>query len=1137
MSNVIQIRDKAGTALYPITDVSLIIGLEDAIKLPPVKVATLPTASAETAGKMYYVGPTDGEYERYITSAAGGSYDWIDLGDTSIPLPSIADNLTTDDANTALSAKQGKVLDGKVSQLQQKVAGLEQQTVDTTTSVDDSINNAGSKTVFVDVYEGAKVVLDITSNPEMKTVTLTGYYTGGSDFLGVYRDGIGTMEKTALHNYDKFTVAFASGTGSIDFTISVKSFKTEFNNYVNETNTRLSEDEANTKKQFDTIDAQDGILSKTIQTVSGTDARIELTLNIPKGELFWAYAKWGDNIDSSRTAVSLLRNDDSTAYVALDNGVWTPVKPDVDFYKLAVSFYRTLVIGGGDFTFSIRKLQSITRDGSLPLYNGGLSANGSTWSNADRKTTRVILNDRPLFLKLNAPYSVTYMYGDEPDNLTDGSYITTLTGGGSTILDVDAKYIGFTIVKGSSDTFDDLRFIVTNANSNEAKLAKEDSAVLRESTQAVTIGSSLFPFVQGSRVNGVINPVSNRITSNIVNFKGTIVFAKNVGDGIYIMPIYRAKGSSSWTELSTWTDGSFTYTGEGEIYLNAYYSGGNISPEDANGIDCFIEDTPNEIDQYPVYYYTAIGHGEAGNYFDETGIILRKNRRYKISFDGVLASSVASGQILNIGAFNVDNPEQNLSIAYREAGGTTIPADKYIALPYDAFIRATTRLSKDAYLNLTIRELPTSITRCVKQIVPDSDKTNLIVDSLKCKQFLEGDLVTDVKDILVFGAGIDIVEGGEFYIGLNWAENAAGEYGSPHYNVGLIVGNVVDPYGTKERYTVALYGDEVVDGEHYDAISGETFAKRINDNEVAVFEVGYYLNGVATAATKIFNLQTKTFGAFQKCYINVDDNGTNRRFQIKQGETDIRTIHQITGMHNWDDVADIGGGFHYYAGNNPIKIGEYFYMMLCIGDYSPALVRTQDFVDFYFVCELPFGATVNENFLYNPTEEVALEYLNNRLYASCRGNKGRFSNVTEGVDYFGYNQIMSANFDDILAGTEQWTIVNLEPYWYEKPSMVAFNGKLFLLTGARGQWSYKGVEGVNLNRFKHMFFVLDRNMNILKKELMNPDDGWLHPTFQKYGNSVYSVNHTDVRNFTFFGTGNNRSELRLKRLDMQILGM
>ena len=121
MGNTVQLT-KNGQPVFPVTDVSLVMGLQDAIKLPPIKVTTLPTASADTAGKMYYVGPdANDEYERYITSATNGSYEWIDLGDTSIPLPSIADNETTDDANTAHSAAGGKRLNDKLGQLEAKV--------------------------------------------------------------------------------------------------------------------------------------------------------------------------------------------------------------------------------------------------------------------------------------------------------------------------------------------------------------------------------------------------------------------------------------------------------------------------------------------------------------------------------------------------------------------------------------------------------------------------------------------------------------------------------------------------------------------------------------------------------------------------------------------------------------------------------------------------------------------------------------------------------------------------------------------------------------------------------------------------------------------------------------------------------
>lgn len=166
MANTVQLK-KDGQIVYPVTDVSLIIGLQDAIKLPPIKTTTLPTASAETAGKMYYVGPdANDEYERYITSAVNGSYEWIDLGGTEIPLPSIADNLTTDDANTALSAKQGKVLNEEIKGLEAKVDALEDGYIAPSyTLINGGINTNGSvgsgttykHTTTIPVKKGQKV--------------------------------------------------------------------------------------------------------------------------------------------------------------------------------------------------------------------------------------------------------------------------------------------------------------------------------------------------------------------------------------------------------------------------------------------------------------------------------------------------------------------------------------------------------------------------------------------------------------------------------------------------------------------------------------------------------------------------------------------------------------------------------------------------------------------------------------------------------------------------------------------------------------------------------------------------------------------------------------------------------------------
>lgn len=70
-----------------------------------VDVATLPTASASTLGKIYLVGPTDNQYDRYYTSYDGSDYSWVAAGSTEINL-----------SNYATKAE--------LNQLDQKVDGL-----------------------------------------------------------------------------------------------------------------------------------------------------------------------------------------------------------------------------------------------------------------------------------------------------------------------------------------------------------------------------------------------------------------------------------------------------------------------------------------------------------------------------------------------------------------------------------------------------------------------------------------------------------------------------------------------------------------------------------------------------------------------------------------------------------------------------------------------------------------------------------------------------------------------------------------------------------------------------------------------------------------------------------------------------
>lgn len=147
MPNTVQLK-KNGQPVFPVTDVSLVMGLAerplmdavyawdgtgtpDITKIPAgvtveynstTYTGTL-AASADTTARFYLVPSTtvQGEYDRYLTDAVSGSYSWKPAGTTAIPTPSIVDNLESTDPTKALSAKQGKVLNEELGELEAKV--------------------------------------------------------------------------------------------------------------------------------------------------------------------------------------------------------------------------------------------------------------------------------------------------------------------------------------------------------------------------------------------------------------------------------------------------------------------------------------------------------------------------------------------------------------------------------------------------------------------------------------------------------------------------------------------------------------------------------------------------------------------------------------------------------------------------------------------------------------------------------------------------------------------------------------------------------------------------------------------------------------------------------------------------------
>ena len=226
MSNVIQIRDPQGNAVYPITDASLVIGLQDGPfseyilswdgSSTPV-VANIPAgvsvvynsttytgtlaASSSTACKVYLVASTSqvGEYDRYITSHTSSVYSWTPLASTQIQSPVVVDNLTTNDPTKALSAKQGKVLNEEVSQLGQFV-NLQTKGVGNARNIQLTQGTSAG-------YDATKLAIEIPANTPVSFMIVdnNNILSESSDSLAVYFNGV-PLETVDGHSVSEYEI-------------------------------------------------------------------------------------------------------------------------------------------------------------------------------------------------------------------------------------------------------------------------------------------------------------------------------------------------------------------------------------------------------------------------------------------------------------------------------------------------------------------------------------------------------------------------------------------------------------------------------------------------------------------------------------------------------------------------------------------------------------------------------------------------------------------------------------------------------------------------------------------------------------------------------------------------------------------
>ena len=111
-----------------------------------VTVTTLPTASADTMGKIYLVGPDASDnYARYITQQDGSTYSWIPMGSTNIDLSEYA--RIADLQQGAVVPQFAENLKGWAERSDQNVESAMTDTV-RTTGGDESINAESGATLL-----------------------------------------------------------------------------------------------------------------------------------------------------------------------------------------------------------------------------------------------------------------------------------------------------------------------------------------------------------------------------------------------------------------------------------------------------------------------------------------------------------------------------------------------------------------------------------------------------------------------------------------------------------------------------------------------------------------------------------------------------------------------------------------------------------------------------------------------------------------------------------------------------------------------------------------------------------------------------------------------------------------------------
>lgn len=265
-----------------------------------------------------------------------------------------------------------------------------------------------------------------------------------------------------------------------------------------------------------------------------------------KNDVVFVRADW-DSTTNANNSVAVLGDYSAESISYIANHVLTKLVIPQNTSYLQINMNQSLIIGDGDISFSVvEQLYLNSNDYYFPLINGGLKLDGDIFENSQRKTTGVILNNRPLYIQVADGYSVSYLYGDNPTELFDGGYIINGINRDA-MLDVNAKYVGFTILKVSSAFIedDDCRLIICKSNStieNIAENVKELQVSIKgmglfvdKLVYKVDINNSIKIVNGATWADGIIHEVSGRRTTGVIKIDKPVKISIPKGYNVAVM--------------------------------------------------------------------------------------------------------------------------------------------------------------------------------------------------------------------------------------------------------------------------------------------------------------------------------------------------------------------------------------------------------------------------------------------------------------------------------------------------------------------------------------------------------------------------------------------------------------------------